>query len=124
MDQVQPLLNLLSGHFGVTPALMAWMSAVRLVLKPFNAKLQSKLTDVMAEDAKDPKSEQDWETLLHKRWYRLTAVGLDLFFSVKLPTHVDLTRLAAANAAALPRTMFPEDSRTTADKNNNQKETQ
>lgn len=95
MEQIQPLIHLLEGRFGWSPAVMAWMSALRLVLKPFNAKLQSKLTDLMAEDAKDPESEHDWEVLLHKRWYRLTAFILDLFFSLKLPTHVDLTRLVA-----------------------------
>ncbi len=101
MEQVQPLIHVLEGRFGWLPALMAWMSAVRLSVKPFNEKLQSKLTDLMAKDANDPQSERDWETLLHKRWYRLSAFALDLIFSVKLPTHVDLTRLVA-QAAGLP----------------------
>ena len=98
-DQVQPLIDLLSGQFGWMPTLLAWGSAVmtasRFVLKPFSARLQEKMTMRMAEAAASPDTsdDQDWEAVLQARWYRRTAFFLDFIFSLKLPTHADFARL-------------------------------
>lgn len=94
-EQFQPLIDLLKGRFGWAPTVIAWMGALRLVLKPFSARVQCRITEAMTQAALDPEDSKDWETVLHQRWYRWTAFFLDLFFSFKLPTHVEFEALMA-----------------------------
>lgn len=104
-EAFQPLVNLLSGHFGWMPTVMGWVAASRLALKFVNAWLQAKLTAMMKEDAETSRLEMgapgavttnDWEAVLSNRWYRVMSFVLDLAFSLKLPTLRDF--LTAKNA--------------------------
>jgi hypothetical protein len=99
-DQIQPLLNLLTGKLGWLPTVVTWIGAARLAMKFFSAKLQAKLTArmVAAVTGPDPEEERDWETVLGKRWYRLVNFAVDLAFSVKLPTLADFLRLKSQGA--------------------------
>lgn len=94
MNQVQPLIDLLSARYGWLPAVMGWMSASRLAMKFFSTQLQAKLTELMAEAAsdKDEANDRDWEAVLGARWYRVAAFTLDLVLSVKLPSISDFRK--------------------------------
>ena len=94
-EQLQPLIDLLTGKFGWLATVLTWMSACRLALKPFSARIQQRMMAKMAEAAEDPEDTRDWESILHRRWYRTMAFALDLVFSFKLPTHADFAHMLA-----------------------------
>lgn len=89
MESLQPLIDLLSARHGWIPAVLGWMSAIRLALKWFSGGLQERLTARLVEAAKsaDTQDDADWEAILRARWYRWVSFWLDLVFSVKLPTY-------------------------------------
>lgn len=89
-------MNLLTGKLGWLSALITWMGAIRLAMKPFSAGFQARLTARMAEAAnsQDPDEGHDWEAILRSRVYRVTAFFLDLVFSFKVPTWSDFKHAA------------------------------
>ena len=97
MNELQPLINLLSGKFGWLPALLGYMAAIRVPLKFVSARIQANLTARMAAAAAsaDPEEQKDFD-FLSARPYRVAAFLLDLVFSFKLPTHADFLKLHAA----------------------------
>lgn len=88
MEQIQPLLDLLSAKFGWGPAFLGWMGAARLAIKWFSGGLQQRLTARLSEAAasSDTQDDADWEKILRSTWYRWGTFWLDLIFSLKLPT--------------------------------------
>ncbi|HSM84599.1 MAG TPA: hypothetical protein VLT16_00550 [Candidatus Limnocylindrales bacterium] len=95
MNEVKPLFDFIRAHAPWLFTLMTLMGCVRLVLKPFNARLQAKLTELMVTAANSPDTElrKDWETVLHQRWYRILTFTLDLVLSLKLPVLADFLRV-------------------------------
>lgn len=97
MPDLKPLLTLLGGRIGWLPAAVAWMGAIRIVLKPFSARIQAALTAKVAAAVKspDPADLQFIDGVLQAKWYRLTAFALDMVASFKLPTHADVLSMRA-----------------------------
>lgn len=94
MTELQPILDLLAGRFGWSPAVLGYIATTRLLLKFFSARLQRNLTARMVATAASADTEDDRDfTFLSARWYRVTAFLLDLVFSFKLPTHADFVSL-------------------------------
>ena len=95
MTSIQPIVDLLSGHYPWLITVLAFIGAVRVPLKFFSAGIQARMTARMAAAAasQDPDDDRDWDALLDARFYRLTAFLLDLLFSFKLPMHADFIRL-------------------------------
>lgn len=102
MNELQPLLDLLTGKFGWLPTVLGYMAAIRVPLKFVSARIQKNLTERMAAAAasQDPDDDRDFDALLRSRWYRITSFLLDLVFSFKLPTHADFFRLQSGSAAS------------------------
>jgi len=110
MSELQPLLDLLSGKFGWLATVVTWVGAIRLAVKPFNSRVQAKLTAAMAEAAASPDVEDDrmFEGLLGARWYRLLHFGLDLGTSIKLPTLTEFLRLKNQQTSRDQRTQMTQ----------------
>ena len=95
MSELQPLIDLVKAHAPWVLTMLTMIGGARMVLKPFNKMLQDKLTAMMAAAAVSPDAEErnDWESVLHNRWYRILTFCLDLVCSVKLPVLADFLRL-------------------------------
>lgn len=107
MDQLQPVWDALSAKYGWGPAVVSWVSGItligRVVIKPFALKLQATMTQYLA-DAKGNEDDFDyWHAILRSRWYRFPAFMLDMFTSVKLPTHAEFHRLVGETFANAPQ---------------------
>lgn len=102
IQALEKFLSAIHAPAWVLPAVILIGSA-RLVLKPFNARLQGKLTELMLEAAAsaDPSAQRDWEWVLHQRWYRILNFSLDLALSLKLPVLADFLRANARAPVAL-----------------------
>jgi hypothetical protein len=93
VNEPNPFLELLAKlHI---PDLALLMGCVRLLMKWVSGPAQQRATAWMAAAATGPdaQEERDWETILGKRWYRVTAFALDLVLSIKLPTLADFLKL-------------------------------
>lgn len=83
MSELQPLYQLLLGKLGWLPAVLTWMSALRLALKPINIWLRDLLAGYIATSDQPPA----W---LRSHWYRFLVFLLDYITSIKLPTALPL----------------------------------
>lgn len=90
MEQIQPLLDLLTAKFGTVPAVLGWMSALRLACKPFSIALQELLGRLFrfVQDTEEATDDEFVAAMLQRRWYRVLAFLVDLLVSVKLPTQL------------------------------------
>jgi hypothetical protein len=90
-SQIQPLLDLLSGHAGWLPQALVWIGALRLALRFFNERLLAWLTVKLAAAAQCPGGDADtvWHRVLGSKSYRVFAFTIDLLFSIKLPSLAD-----------------------------------
>lgn len=88
MEQIQPILDLLSAKHGWLAAVLGAMGTARLFAKPFSLALQSLLTRLFAfvHETADMDDDQFVAAMLRARWYRAIAFLVDYFASVKLPT--------------------------------------
>lgn len=98
MNELQPLIDLISAKHGWVSAIPVWIGGImtlsRILVKPFNSKLQDSLTGVIANAAKNKEDAQWWhDRVLSKGWYRAGAFFSDLILSVKLPSHADFHEL-------------------------------
>jgi hypothetical protein len=97
IEQLQPILDAFSAKYGWGPALVSWVSGLtlfcRVVIKPFNLKLQAVLTAHLADGVRDPDDAAKWHALLSGWPYTVFSLLLDMFTSVKLPSHADFHRL-------------------------------
>ncbi len=88
MNELQPLLDLLSAKHGWLASAVAWIGTLRVPLKLLQGKIQAVLSRVLAYVAETPeKDDDDFVRRLLSWWpYRLTALLADAVLSVKLPT--------------------------------------
>ena len=104
-DALTPLIRALGFEDGWLIAAASWIATLRVAFKPFSIATQARLADVLARVVDSPEQDDDAIAirLLTSRAYRLTAFGLDLLASVKLPGTADLRRaVAARNATPIP----------------------
>jgi hypothetical protein len=88
METLQPILDLLAAKHGWITAVLGWMSALRIGIKPFSAALQNGFTRLFAFVHETAEADDDAfvAAMLKARWYRVIAFLFDLLASVKLPT--------------------------------------
>lgn len=88
MENLQPLINLLSGDHGNLAAAVAWVGAARLALKPVNTWLLAFFDRVVIYVHNTPEQEDDALLLrfLGSRGWVIFAFLCDTLGSVKLPT--------------------------------------
>lgn len=88
MNELQTALDFLAHYAPWLPAALKWYATLstvsRILLKPFSARIQARLTNKIV--AAHKLSPGLWDPLLNSRRYRWTAFWLDLIFSFKLPT--------------------------------------
>ena len=87
------LLDALGAKNGWGAAILTWMAALRIVIKPFSARVLQKLNETLERVAQSPETDDDLliERVLRHRSYRWAAFLLDLLTSFKLPSHADFT---------------------------------
>lgn len=95
MNELQPLLDLLSAKYGWLPALLVWMSTVGSCFKLVSAQLQARMTDMLVSAAGDKDETEDsiWVKVLDAPAYRAFAFTLDFLLRVKLPRLSDFLAL-------------------------------
>lgn len=86
MNELDPLISLLSGKYGWLPEFVAWVGALRLAAKFVSSSLQRAMTRIV-QSKTDPEL---LAVVLNNKGYRLAAFLVDLFASVKLPNAKDL----------------------------------
>lgn len=88
MNELQPLIDLLSGKFGWLSTVFAWMGAMRVAAKPISAVLQDGAAKFIASAIESESDDDDRlaASILGSRTYRLLAFVLDWVASIKLPT--------------------------------------
>lgn len=100
MNELQPLLDLLTAKYGWAATVIGWMGMLRIPMKLAQTWLQNTMTRLIQRVRETPDLEDDEmiKHLLSARWYRWLSLLMDVILSVKLPT------------AASFRTTVPEDS--------------
>lgn len=88
MNELQQALDFVAHYAPWLPGALKWYATLstlsRLLLKPFSARIQARLTNkIVIAHKLQPGL---WDPLLTSRKYRWAAFWLDLAFSFKLPT--------------------------------------
>lgn len=104
MEQIQPLLDLLTAKFGFMPSVLGWMAALRLACKPFSLALQSLLGRVFrfVHDTEEAEDDEFIAAMLKRRWYRALVFLVDLIASVKLPTELPPSGAPGGRSPTMP----------------------
>lgn len=93
MNEIQPILDLLSQKLPWLLPALAWLGAIKLALLAFEGKIAryaaDKLNEVAATESED--DDQFLRELFARKSYRTAQVVL-LLMSVRLPTLADLER--------------------------------
>lgn len=108
MTELQPLFDLLSAKHGWISAIPVWVSmftlVMRVIVKPFNERLQTSLTETLARAKSDPETARWWhDKILSRSWYRVGAFLMAVFTSVNLPTHSDFHELTGLALNPTPK---------------------
>jgi hypothetical protein len=92
VNELAPLLDLLTAQFPGLVKLATAIGFARLLIKPVGQWLKGLITAAAERASLSLDREDDTiiESILHSRAYRLFAFLLDLFASVKLPAAEDL----------------------------------
>jgi hypothetical protein len=90
MEQIQPLIDLLSAKYGWLAAVLSAMGTARVFAKPFSLALQSLLGRVFrfVHDTEEAEDDEFIAAMLRKPWYRAIVFVVDYLTSVKLPTEL------------------------------------
>lgn len=87
MEQLEPILKLLTGKYGWLSTVFTWTTAIGFVVKLFSTKLQNRMTELMVEAATNDDNEDDvlWDRVLAWTPYKVLAYALDYLLRIKLP---------------------------------------
>lgn len=101
MNDMQPLIDLMSGKFGWFATLLAWIGALRLPAKLLQGWLQRLGTALVARVLASPEPDDDalLRRCLESLTYRVIALFADVLLSIKLPTAASLEAHRAAQPA-------------------------
>ncbi|MEI8289819.1 MAG: hypothetical protein WCH99_10125 [Verrucomicrobiota bacterium] len=93
MNELQPLLSLLSGKFGWLPTVVAWAGAIKLALAFFEVRFQHAAEDWLSRFAgsNNPDDDVFITKLLSSRGWRLAAFAAR-FLNFWLPCLADYQR--------------------------------
>ena len=100
-DAWDGLMAALSTQSGWLAAVVAWIGTVRVVMKPFNARLQTSMMEWVTEDFENEDRVRTLHRVLPRYDYRILAFLVDQIFSLKLVSHADLHRIAVEKGIKL-----------------------
>jgi len=87
MEQLEPIISLLTGRFGWLSTVLTWAASIGFAVKLFSGRLQKRLTEILVDAATSPDTEDDllWDRVLSNRYYKILAYTLDWSIRIKLP---------------------------------------